>query len=164
MLKKSLVIFLVLFTGALTVCAHKFYTSLTQIEYNRQSKSAEVIMNLYADDVEAALSQMAHRKVRSNDKDFAELSYRYLDSHFQLLDSKNHPLKNQHVGFEFNRDMISFYIEIKLPGGLNKASLKQTSLLELYNEQLNIVNLHQDKSKNSLAYKAGAPAIQTIQL
>jgi hypothetical protein len=162
MFKKSLIIFSVLFISSLWANAHKFYTSLTQVEYNAKANSAEVIMNLFVDDLEGALSNHHKRTVKSTDNDFKALLYKYLDNKFQVQDIKNQALKNEYVGMEFKRDMVSVYLEIKLGEGLNQVNLKQVSLLEAYKDQTNIVNLRDGKNKTSLVFRAGTPDIQTV--
>lgn len=164
MFKKSLIVLSVLIMGSFWANAHKFYTSLTQIEYNPTSRSAEVIMNLYTDDLEKALSEKFDRKVTSLDKDFNHLCYRYLDMKFQMKDAKNHPLKNEYVGIELKQEMVSIFLEVKLSQGLNQAHLKQVSLLDTYSDQTNIVNLKSGKNKTSLVFRAGSPELQLVNL
>ena len=40
----------------LAFSSHKYYLSLTQIEYNKDHKSLEVIINVFMDDVELAIN------------------------------------------------------------------------------------------------------------
>ena len=40
----------------LAFSAHKYYLSLTQIEYNQDAKSLEIIINVFMDDIETALN------------------------------------------------------------------------------------------------------------
>ena len=164
MLKKSLIVFSVLIMASLWANAHKFYTSLTQVEFNPTSRAAEVIMNLYTDDLEKALSEKFDRKVTSLDKDFNKLCYRYLDTKFQLKDANNHALKNEYVGIELKREMVSIFLEVKLENGLNQAHLKQVSLLDTYSDQTNIVNIKSGKNKTSLVFRAGSPDVQRVNL
>ena len=163
MIKKSILVFSVLIMISLWANAHKFYTSLTQVEYNMGTRSAEVIMNMYTDDLEIAVSHKFNRKVKSSDKDFINLCYQYLDTKFQMKDSKNHLLKNEYVGLEFKGDMASVYLEIKLSQGLNEMHLKQVTLLDTYSEQTNIVNIKNGKNKTSLIFRAGTPEVQTVK-
>lgn len=163
MLKKALIVlsaFLVLSTWA---NAHKFYTSLTQVEYNPKTQSAEVIMNVFTDDLEMAISDHHKRKITSRDRDFNKLCYQYLDAKFQLKDPENQSLKNQYVGLEIKRDMVSIYLEVKLLQGLSNSSLTQVILLESNNEQTNIVNLKNGKNKTSLIFRSGTPSVQTVK-
>jgi hypothetical protein len=119
-------------------------------------------MNLFTDDLEISVSNHFNRKIKSNDKDFTKLCYQYLDLKFQIKDVKNHLLKNEYVGLEFKRDMVSVYFEIRVPLGLNQSQLKQVSLLETYNEQTNIVNLKNGKNRISLIFRAGTPDMQAV--
>ena len=164
MLKKSLIVFSLLIMGNFWANAHKFYTSLTQVEYNATSRAAEVIMNLYTDDLEKALSEKFDRKVTSLDKDFKQLCYQYLDTKFQVKDAKNHPVKNEYVGIELKREMVSIFFEVKLAQGLNQAHIKQVSLLDTYSDQTNIVNIKSGKNKTSLVFRAGSPDLQRVSL
>ena len=162
MLKKALIVFSALLVLSSWANAHKFYTSLTQVEYNPKTQSAEVIMNIFTDDLELAVSDHFKRKITSSDKEFNKLCYQYIDAKFQLKDPKNQFLKNEYVGLEIKRDMVSIYFEIKLSEGLSNSHLKQVILLEANNEQTNIVNLKNGKSKTSLIFRAGTPSVQTV--
>ena len=42
--------------------AHKYYLSLTQIEYNSKSKSIEVIINVFIDDIETTLNKLHNKR------------------------------------------------------------------------------------------------------
>lgn len=164
MFKKSLVVFSLLFISGFWVSAHKFYTSLTQVEYNSTSHSAEVIMNLYTDDLEKALSEKFNRRISSIDKDFNHLVYQYVDIKFQLKDAKNHVLKNEYVGIKLTREMVSIFLEVKIIQGLNKALLRQVCLLDTYSDQTNIVNIRSGKNKTSLVFRGGSADLQLVNL
>lgn len=142
--------------------AHKFYTSLTQVEYNPKTQSAEVIMNVFTDDLELAISDHFKRKITSSDQEFNKLCYQYIDAKFQLKYLKNQSLRNEYVGLEIKRDMVSIYFEIKDLQGLSNSQLKQVILLESNNEQTNIVNIKHGKNKTSLIFRAGKPSVQTV--
>ena len=53
-MKKIAILFL-LFTLAFS--SHKYYLSLTQIEYNKDQDSLEVIINVFMDDIELAINK-----------------------------------------------------------------------------------------------------------
>ena len=162
MFKKTLIVFCLVLMTNFWASAHKFYTSLTQVDYNIKTHSAEVIMNLFTEDLEVAVSNFQKRKVKSTDKDFNTLCYKYLDSKFQLRGTKNQLFKNEYVGLEYNRDMVSIYLEIKLNQGLNQSHLKQCALLETFTDQTNIVNLKNGTNKTSLVFRGGAADMQTV--
>lgn len=164
MLKKAVLSIILVATFSFWVSAHKFYTSLTQIEYNAETRSAEVIINLFSDDLELALSNQNKRKIKSTDPDFQALTYTYLNAKFRLKNAKNQFFKNEYVGLEHKRDIVSIYLEIKVGADVNNLSLKQISLLETNKEQTNIVNLKSGKARTSLIFTAGKPDIQPIAI
>jgi len=162
MLKKALIVFSALLVLSSWANAHKFYTSLTQVEYNQETQSAEVIVNIFIDDLELAISNNLRRKITRDHKEFNKLCYQYIDTRFQLKDSKNQLHKNQYAGLEIKRDMVSIYFEIKLLEGLSNSHLKQVILLEANKEQTNIVNLKNGRNKTSLIFRAETPSVQTV--
>ena len=54
-LAKKIACFFLLISLAFTT--HKYYLSLTQIEYNKSQKSLEVIINVFMDDIELAINK-----------------------------------------------------------------------------------------------------------
>ena len=163
MWKRCVILICLLVSLCLPGFGHKFYTSMTQVEYNDKTRSAEVIMNVFIDDLETSLSDYFKRKIKSSDKDFTPLCYQYISGRFQIKDSQNHLLKNEYAGLEFNRDMVTIYLEVKLPQGLNDLRFRQATLLETFREQTNIVNLRSGKSRTSLVFRAGTPDVQTVK-
>jgi hypothetical protein len=163
MLKRCIILLSLLVMPGLFTYGHKFYTSMTQVEYNDKTRSAEVIMNVFTDDLEIALSSQFNRKIKSSDKDFTSLCYQYISGRFQVKDSQNHLLKNEYAGLEFNRDMVSIYLEVKLPQGLSDTRFRQATLLEAFRDQTNIVNFRSGKSRTSLVFRAGTPDVQTVK-
>ena len=164
MFKKAALTIILVATFNFCVSAHKFYTSLTQIEYKAETQSAEVIINLFSDDLELALSNQNKRKIKSTDPDFQALTYTYLNAKFRLKNAKNQFFKNEYVGLELKRDIVSIYLEIKLSADFDNFSLKQISLLETNKEQINIVNLKSGKARTTLIFTAGKPDIQPIAI
>ena len=48
---------LLLIIPLLSFSAHKYYLSLTQINYKEASKSVQIIINVFMDDIETALNK-----------------------------------------------------------------------------------------------------------
>ena len=54
-LKKYFLLLLII--PLLSFSAHKYYLSLTQINYKEASKSVQIIINVFMDDIETALNK-----------------------------------------------------------------------------------------------------------
>jgi hypothetical protein len=89
--KKLLILVLIIPFFAFT--AHKYYLSLTQIEYNTTTKSVEVIINVFVDDIQTALDKLHDKKFKLDTKDELKDSdtyfYEYLKNHVKFkIDNK----------------------------------------------------------------------------
>ena len=69
---------------------HKVHVSVSQLEYNQKAQSVEIVLRVYADDLENALSQHSKRQIKldpataNKDKRVAETVMAYLRDSFQL--------------------------------------------------------------------------------
>ena len=132
--------------------SHKFHVSVAALEFNPKSQSVEVVLRVYADDLENALSQHAKRPIKldpAKSKEAGEVVMSYLRGQFELRTAAGKPVKFTWVGIEGQpeqMDMFWLYFEGKLPGGLAGAQLKNRVFCDLFDDQVNIVNAkHQGK-------------------
>ena len=135
--------------------AHKYHTSVTRLEYNAEERSAEITIQTFTDDLEAILSKRAGKAVRlDGGKDSGRLVLDYLRSAFELrLGDASREL--QWIGMEMKGGTAWLYVLAKLPEGLSKASLRNALLFDLFEDQVNIVNVVNKGKKSSLVFKRG---------
>lgn len=132
--------------------SHKVHVSVSQLEYNQKAQSVEIVLRVYADDFENALSQHAKRQVKldpatiNKDKRIAETVMAYLRESFQLKDKAGRSVRLNWVGMEWQVDMFWLYVEGKMSAtppnsnALAGAQLKNKVFNELFDDQVNIVN------------------------
>lgn len=136
--------------------AHKFYTSLAQIEYNPDGKTAEVTLRVFADDLELALTRRAGREVSlERTKDADRLVLAYLRDTFEIRnrDGAAKPLK--WVGMELRAGVAWLYFEAEMPEGLAGARLRDHVLFELFDEQVNTVSVRYPDARGDLVFVRG---------
>src|SRR5436190_19837351 len=110
--------------------SHKVHVSVAQIEHNPKAQSAEIVIRVFADDLETALSQHAKRRVKidpataNKDKQLGQTVIAYLRDNFQLKTKAGRPMTLSWVGLEWQADMFWLYVEGKLPGGLEGTQLR----------------------------------------
>ncbi len=139
--------------------AHRYHTSVTRLEYNTEEKSVEITVQTFADDLEAVLSKRAGSMVRlDGSKNVNALLFDYLRSVFQLK-SGNAVSELQWVGMELKGHSARIYLQIKAPVNLSKDSFKafvsNALLFDLFADQINIVNVHNQGRIASLVFKRG---------
>lgn len=158
----ALILLLFLLSGF--TLPHKFYTSITQIAYNKETKSAEIIMNVFADDWEIALSKFHHRKVTMTDATIAKLSLPYLQQYFQVQSSKEKLKPYVIIGIELKENTAEIYIEQAMSKPFTGCKILQNVLIEDFENQVNIVNLSNGSQKATLVFKKGQEDSQKVVL
>ena len=113
-MKKIAILFL-LFTLAFS--SHKYYLSLTQIEYNKDQDSLEVIINVFMDDIEFAINKEYSVDLRLTTKqeleDVDSYFQKYLRKNLRFLVNKE--LVNYNfIGKEYEGDLVYFYLEVNV--------------------------------------------------
>ncbi|WP_188599480.1 DUF6702 family protein [Polaribacter pacificus] len=161
MKSKVLVFFLVIPLFAFTT--HKYYLSLTQLEYNEKQKSLEIIINVFIDDIEKALEEIHHKKfeldTKNEPKDSDTFFYQYLKKHVQFkIDGK--PVLYDFIGKEYDGDIVYFYLEVKNINSLKEIDVTNDILVAEFPEQQNLIKSKvRGKHKSALLTKKEQHAV-----
>lgn len=136
--------------------AHKYYTSLAQVEYNAESKTVEVTLRVFADDLELALTRRAGRRVSlDRTKDADELVLAYLRDTFEIRNRDGETKALRWVGMELRSDIAWLYVEAEMPEGLAGARLRDQVLFELFEKQVNTVSVRYPGAKADIVFTRG---------
>jgi hypothetical protein len=136
--------------------AHKYHTSVTRVEYNQSERSAEITIQTFTDDLRDVLTKRAGKTVRLEaGKATDRMVFDYLRSAFELKDSAALQSELQWVGMEIKGETVWLYALAKMPSGMAKATLRNAFLFDLFDDQVNIVNVLHDGQKSSLVFKRG---------
>lgn len=136
---------------------HDFHTSLTEINYNTSTKSAEISIRIFTDDLANALKT----KINTNPRTDALIS-KYIEAHFGFLNAQNQKIVLNYIGKEIENDAIWIYVESPLSYPINKYSLQNDILFEVFNDQTNLVNLKYLAQKKTLLFK-GSKTIHQLE-
>ncbi|ETN95088.1 DUF6702 family protein [Zhouia amylolytica] len=156
---KKFILILILPLFAFTTL-HKFYVSVTNINYSDQDKSLQIISRIFIDDFEDTLEERYQIKPKlMSDKEMPNIDLyieRYLKHHLNVkVNNKKVDLK--YLGKEYDNDVVKCYIEIE---GIDADALKsievENSLLfELFEKQNNIVHFKIDDLRKSFSLISG---------
>jgi len=159
--KAFLLSFALVVTGLLlaptpSASAHRYHTSLAEADYNRQEQSLQVSLRTFADDLETILSRRAGKRISLDRKKEAEpLLLAYLQDVFQLKGSAGESLKLSWIGMEAKVDSVWLYFETKLPDGTKGLQLSNRFLQDLFEDQLNVINIKEGNRKIALTFARG---------
>jgi len=151
---KLKVIIMVLFVSLSSFKSlHKYYVSVTDIEYASETKSLQIISRLFVDDFEKVL-QERYIDTLSLDNNSADV---YIEKYFakKLQVTVNKELKQfNFIGKEIDGDMVHCYFEIEEISNIETINVTNKLLFDTYKSQQNITHLKiNDKKKSFLFIK-----------
>lgn len=150
-LKKAYLLFYII--PLLSFSTHKYYLSLTQIEYKSESKSIQIIINVFMDDIETALNkentidlQLTTKKELKNNDIYFE---HYLKKNLQFkIDAISKSFN--YLGKEYDGDLIYFYLEIEHIENVQTIEVTNKILTDYFPEQENLIKSKVDKKHKSV--------------
>lgn len=150
---------LVLNSGA----KHDFHASVTQMQYNPKERAFEISIRIFTDDFEKALSQEANTKVhldgspgQPHDKN-EPLIEKYIRSHFAYVNPQKQTKPITYVGHEVEADANWIYLEMPYSEPFKGGLLKQNVLMEMFDDQVNMVNIQYQGQKKTFVFRKNQP-------
>lgn len=137
----------------LSFSVHKYYLSLTHINYKSEAKAIQIIINVFMDDIETALNkdndidlQLTTKKELKNNDVYFE---KYLKE--KLFFKVNDTTKNfNYIGKEYEGDLVFFYLEIENIPEVKTIEVTNNMLTKHFATQQNLVKCKVDKKNKSV--------------
>jgi len=149
-IKKQILLLLIVPFFAFT--AHKYYISLTQIEFNNSKNSIEVITNVFIDDIETVLNAIHSKKFKLDTKNELKDSDTYFNQYLQnnlAFKVNGKSVEFQYLGKEYDGDVVFFYLEIKNIKSVTKIEVENSLLIKHFPKQQNLVKSKVNKKHKS---------------
>ncbi len=147
-------IFILLFILPLfSFSVHKYYISLTEIEYKEKTQSVQMIMNVFIDDIENAINKDYNVDLQLTTKDelkkVDELFFNYLQKHYKVkINDTNKTYR--FIGKEYDGDIVYFYLEIENITNIKTIEIQNDVLINHFPEQQNLIKTSIKKARKSL--------------
>ena len=125
---------LVLLLLPFTLQAHKYYTSVTQLDFNPSEKCFQVTMNVFVDDLEAALTQENKQVVKwkSDQPALNTLLLKYLNKHFNVKLNQKPASQFRLIGTKEKKDLLIIYFEIPVEKSVKNIEITDTFLMDMF--------------------------------
>ena len=133
---------------------HKIYISITEIKENKTNNTLEIGSRLFINDLNDALQQAYHKDFElGTNRELPETDAKlknYFFNHFQVkINGIWVPTK--FIGKDFDGyDVVYCYFEVENVAKINSISVKNTTIMEIYPEQENTIQLDINDTKNSM--------------
>jgi hypothetical protein len=147
--------------------AHKFHTSFTEASYNAEAGTLEVTLRTFPNDLESAVRRRApatSSPAKDRQKEFEGRVAAYVAETFQLRTAAGDPVKISWVGMDAGVDSAFLYFEARLPSGPGGVQLRNRFLFDLFDDQINLVNLKTKGERTALRFERGKADFQTLRL
>lgn len=141
--QKKLILLLII--PLLAFSAHKYYISLTKIDFIETKKTVQITMRFFIDDIENTLQSRYNTKLELATKDenkkanfFIE---KYISQKFKITineEEKTH----KYLGKEYDNDVVFFYLEINDIDKIDIIEVQNNMLMETFEEQENYIKLN----------------------
>ena len=160
MLKKHIYI---VATMMLVLCssftlAHKFYVSVTDIDYAQEEKALQITTRIFIDDLENTLKTRYEQPISLEKKEDAKKTdyyiQKYFNSKFKLMVNGEHK-QAQFIGREFEDDQVHCYLEITGIEKISSISIKNQVLFDMFDNQQNVTHLNINGKKKSFLLMKG---------
>lgn len=140
--------------------AHKFYVSVTKIEYVAKKESLQIITQIFVDDLEKLLSERYAQKVhlgtkKETEKDLALLK-KYVLSKINLK-VNGLPVTFTYIGQKYERDEVKLFLEVTGIPQLSSIEIENKVLMDAYPEQQNIIHVKTPTNRRSIVLELENP-------
>lgn len=152
-MKYRILFLLLIFSLSSYKKSHKFYVSVTEIEYNEDVQSLQIISRVFTDDLEALLQKRYDPSIRllstGDEGDTAANLKKYLGQKFRVQINGN-SFEVEYLGKEYEDDMTLLYLEVPNVPSVKSVKIKNAILTDLFPEQKNLVHFELNGETKSL--------------
>ncbi|MFC5046822.1 DUF6702 family protein [Aquimarina hainanensis] len=132
---------------------HKFYVSVTQIEYKEEEKSLQVISRVFIDDLEKVMRERYDESLTFLPEGEDPMVVSYLESYFRqklIIRVNGEEVSCSFLGKEYENDLVLCYFEVLGVSGLDEIEVTNQALMDVFEEQQNIIHIKKGKERKSL--------------
>tara|TARA_R110002126_G_scaffold163431_1_gene311325 strand:+ start:270 stop:788 length:519 start_codon:yes stop_codon:yes gene_type:complete len=152
LIKKTLLI-LLLPLLAFTV-AHKFYISVTSVEYSDKDRALQITTRIFIDDFEKVLQERYGIKGSLATKEESDMADAYIEKYLRtkfMVEINDRPVDFDFLGKEYDNDIMICYLEVpKIDlGTATSISVENAVLMDIFEEQKNVVHFKLGNQKKS---------------
>ncbi|WOD42358.1 DUF6702 family protein [Hwangdonia lutea] len=151
---KSFLFFLIIPLFAFSAM-HKYYVSVTQINYVEEKASVQIISRIFIDDFENVLRKRYNDNItlagKNEPKTVDAYIARYLNEKIKIK-INNKAAKINFIGKEYNGDIMQCYLEIEGVKAINAFEITNQLLFDLFQEQQNIVKTKINETHKSFLF------------
>ncbi|QDK83610.1 hypothetical protein EXU85_03145 [Spirosoma sp. KCTC 42546] len=129
------------------------------MQYNAKDRVFEISVRIFTDDFEKALSAASNSKINLDGPPAKHdpLIEKYIQAHFSYVSPQKQTKPVKYVGHEVEADANWLYLEMPYTEPFKGGLLKQNVLMELFDDQVNMVNVQYQGQKKTFVFRKNQP-------
>ena len=136
------------------VTVHKFYISVTNVDYSEKDKAVQIITRIFVNDMNAVLTERYGVETKLGTDRETKVDSEYLEKYLRakfVVEINGKTVPYNLIGKKYDTDMIILYLEVpKIElKNLSSIAVENEILTDLYDEQQNVVHFKIDGKKKS---------------
>lgn len=143
-MKKTLLLFIVLMPLLAFTGAHKFYVSATDIEYNEENRSLQIISHVFIDDLEKLLKERYSEELFLLKKGEHPQADRFIERYLRdklKIKVNGKEVELNYLGKEYDNDELLLYIEGIHVAPIHNIFVENAVLTDIFPEQKNVIKV-----------------------
>lgn len=143
-MKKTLLLFIVLMPLLAFTGAHKFYVSATDIEYNEENRSLQIISHVFIDDLEKLLKERYGQELFLLKKGEHPQADRFIERYLRdklKIKVNGKEVELNYLGKEYDNDELLLYIEGPNVASIQNIFVENAVLTDIFPEQKNVIKV-----------------------
>ncbi len=131
---------------------HDYHIAIAEMQWNAETKSWQIILKVFTDDLEDALKKQEGKKIAvETQKKAPNIALKkYIATHFSF---ENH--SPNLIGVELQNDMYWVYVECETKNAFKFKNFMFNAFFELFDDQLNMLNVKYKDKKKTFLYQKG---------
>ena len=149
--------FLLLLLPLVAFQAHKYYLSLTKIDYVLESQSIQITSRIFIDDIEVVLNKKYGQSFKLDTNKEVEDANTYIDKYMSnlLIIKINDKITSfNYLGKKYETDVVYLFAEIENVVEIKTIEVQNRILMDDFPEQQNIIKLNINDKKKSFILTA----------
>ncbi|MCK0110358.1 peptidase E [Flavobacteriaceae bacterium S0825] len=131
---------------------HKYYVSVTEVEYVKEQESVQIVTRIFIDDFEKMLRERYDESITLDiGKDETQIDayiQKYLSSKLQIT-IDNTLQQFEFLGKEYEDDILFCYLEITDVSAINNFEIVNQVLFDVFDDQQNLVKTKINSKRKS---------------
>jgi len=153
-LRSQALILILFFSFVSFTVAHKFYVSVTHIQYSEKEETLQVTTRIFIDDLEAVLLERYGVKTALATENEADNADEFIGKYLQrkmVFTVNGSQVPYTFLGKEYDTDIAICYIEIPVGplADIQQIEIQNEVLMDLFEEQQNVVHFRIDGKRRS---------------